>query len=715
MDENKNTYSNNKLFEIVRKRDIVFLKQLIEKEKEICFNIKDINENYLIHYAILLNDITMLKLLIEHNTYIDILDENKRSILFTPIKYFYNELFLFLLEINKTHIGINVINLQDLKGMAPMHYSILFKNKYAFNALLENDADINVVTSQNQSCLHLACYTNQIDIVEILLKKNISLNITTNNEGETALMYSVKYHNVDIVKLLLKHNTQINIAQKYYDVTPILYSVYDQQFEIFKVLLEKIKTQDKNQQHININVQDIFGNTILHNIGIQLLYEFCNIIFSNLDKLNINFNLLNNQHKLPLHIFLKNKRLEPFYEILIEKTNLNVKNISGRTCLHIICKKNIWRKYKHILINKKLNIFIKSKKNIRPIDYIKQDLQEFIDIVILSMENRAKKKNISIKQYMKYLYDTDIKENLSKTIKNIISENKEHLKILFYRPKQELEFTTYLGISLDILSGLLYLKLKYPTTQIFLENYYDTNKNIIDYYTKNGFSIDENTEFLNMQIMYVNNVIFFPEKLQYFLYTTINKQIKENNTFAIIPLSICNIYNSICHSNLLLINLKNKQVERFDSNGANLPKDLNINEEHLDELIRNYFKDFTYISAKDYLPKIGIQQLGIIKQKINIGDPNGFCTLWGLFYSELRCINPDTPREKALKYIIEIIKSEDINTLIRNYSKNIIELRDNILATCGLTINKFINKEYSLDKLECLHKKIVSLLQHVKN
>ena len=85
-----------------------------------------------------------------------------------------------------------------------------------------------------------------------------------------------------------------------------------------------------------------------------------------------------------------------FIEKFIEKTNLLIQNNKNNTCFHYIVKNQLWKKYKDILIKKKLNIFLINKKNECPYDYVKkEDHDEFIKLIINSYIYRLKnyKKN----------------------------------------------------------------------------------------------------------------------------------------------------------------------------------------------------------------------------------------------------------------------------------------------------------------------------------
>ena len=118
-----------KLFSIVKNNKWDELIDFITSNKYIDINIKDKNSNYIISYAVINNRLDIIQLLIKKGAKIDILDSDDRTILYYPIKYGYNDILDYLLEINKELIGVNIINIRDKNFKTPLHYAITNKNK----------------------------------------------------------------------------------------------------------------------------------------------------------------------------------------------------------------------------------------------------------------------------------------------------------------------------------------------------------------------------------------------------------------------------------------------------------------------------------------------------------------------------------------------------------------------------------------------------------
>ena len=215
------------------------------------------------------------------------------------------------------------------------------------------------------------------------------------------------------------------------------------------------------------------------------------------------------------------------------------------------------------------------------------------------------------------------------------------------------------------------------------------------------------SEFLNFEIIWVNQKLFIVENF----FEKINTCIRKKSEFIIIPLGIEIPEGS--HANYLIYDVKNNIIERFEPHGSTTPPGFNYNPNLLDDLLLARFKlineNIKYLKPSQYLPKISFQLLDIFEtSKKKIGDPGGFCALWAVWYVDMRIsysnLDPKTFVYKLIKYI----KSQNISVknMIRNYAVNIIKDRDEILAAAGLDINDWLNSEYNDTHLNLIVNKI---------
>lgn len=64
-----------------------------------------------------------------------------------------------------------------------------------------------------------------------------------------------------------------------------------------------------------------------------------------------------------------------------------------------------------------------------------------------------------------------------------------------------------------------------------------------------------------------------------------------------------------------------------------------------------------YITPESYMPKISFQYFDVVENSTSkIGDPNGFCALWAIWYTDYRITYADVDRKKLIKQIFKYIK-----------------------------------------------------------
>lgn len=719
--DNKNNYY--KIFQIIKKNKWNdFLKVFDNITSDFDINIKDDNNNYIINYAVMYNNISLVKKIYELGGKIDILDSNEYSILYFPIKYGYDELLDYLIEINSNIIGVNIIDIRDNNNNTPLHYAIKNKNIYAIKKLLDNNSSVNSLDNKGYNSLHLSIFTKDIEIVKTILPYIDNINSRTMN-GDSILHLSCNLQLEDISLYIIKNGINVNIQDTKYEFTALHYSVNLNMFNIVEALL-------KNKA--NPNTQDIYGNSPLHYLFIEKNYNMIEMFLNN--DIVSNFNIYNIDGKIPLHIILENfsKNIEPFLETIIEKSNLSLMNNNGNSSLYLLCSLDLWDNYIHILKNKRLDIYSKNKLKETVLDIInKNKKNKFIDLVVDSYYERLKKnpdtwknewENICSKEFNKSVKN-NLKINNSQDCINVIRKNiLENVQLMKDGKKkcglssypltknkicisldegESLDICTFTGTTLDILLGLIYLLKTHKNTCSTLSTDFHSNDNLLNFYKSIGILMGSRSDFLNFEIVWIHHKLYLIENFYDKINECKNKQIE----FIIIPLGIEMLEGS--HANYIIYDLKNKTVERFEPHGSSNPNGLNYNPKILDELLESRFKSIdssiTYYGPADFLPKIGFQLMDIFENnKKKIGDPAGFCAVWAIWYVDMRLKYKSINCKDLVNKLINSIRTQNISVknMIRNYAKNIIELRDKILKKAGLDINDWLNDMYTNTQID---------------
>ena len=753
MDYVKSTYEKKdyiNLFTLIKEHNYEIIKKHLEKlDPSIDLNLRDEYNEYLLTYAILYNKLDIVKLIIEKGGKIDITDNENRSILYTSIKYGYDDITRFLIETNKNHIGINILDIKDKSNKTPLHYAIQKKNLTIIEKLCEAGANPHMFDNTGYNSLHQSIFTRNIDVVRLIIKYINSIDIRTNT-GESALHIAVNLKLTKIAELLIENNINLNIQDFSHEFTAAHYIATTNQIELLQLIIQK------KINIVDLNIQDIFGNTPLHYAFIEENYNIVNLIIDNVP--DINYNLWNIDGKLPLHIFLENydDRYEDILEKIIAKTNLSLRDNNGNNCIYYIVNLDLWRRYRDILVKKKIDLFSKNKNNVMLLDMIKEkDRDDFLDIAIESYLFRLKSKPDMWNQDWENIcsgnYDETKSKKLKKTItdnntldtecKKIIKKNilelmkqvesgEKQCKIVSYpmtkekicitiTEGQQLSLCTFTGNTLDVLLGLLYLLDKYKDTCSTISTDFIENKNIYEFYKSIGVLMSSRSEFLNFEIVWINYKLYLIDDF----FNKFKNCIDGGAAFVIIPLGIELQQGS--HANYLIYDVKNNQIERFEPHGSTTPPGLNYNPDLLDKILFTRFKELNenikYLKPKDYLPKIGFQLLDIYEtKKKKIGDPGGFCALWAVWYVDMRLTYRNLSPEKLVKKLVKSIRTNNISikNMIRNYAVHIIKSRDEILQSAGLDINNWLNDEYSnedLDKvIEQIKEKIYAIIKKDK-
>ena len=707
---------NKQLFNYILLQDWDNFKKLILETKDIDLNIRDESNNYLIQYVILYNKIDLYDIFIEKKCKIDIIDNDGKILLFYVIKYNYYDLLKKMLD--KKYIGISLIHLKDKNKSYPIHYAVLFNNERILQLLLDNDDNINIKDNIGYTPLMYAIKNKNYAIIK-LLTKNPNLNINViNNDGECALHIACNYDQESIVNLLLENkNIDINIQDVYNKATALMFSVVLNNFNITYKLL--------NNPNINVLLQDLIGNTVFHHAIIEGANE--DIIklldekFNNIpDKI---YNLTNVNGDTILHLLLK-KNIQINLKKYIENTNLNIQNVNGDTIWHLFGKR--WLNYIPELENKKNNVFIKNKKNEIVYDRYK-DSDKFMDMLVKCYYNYLKQKkrewkndwenicrNNDLIKKIDFKDNTPEKNCYEKIKKHIIEYNtsvpyKKVTYCIVFDNSPLTEFVTYTGTSLDILIGILYLKdienVYTPLTKKFI-----VNENLNDYYKVLGIQKEIKGEYMNFEITWLYQKIFFPTNFS----TTINNFLESKKRFFIIPLGIHQ--DNGAHANILIYDAELNEIERFEPVGGGYPLGFNYNPELLDMYLEKYFKEHfancKYFKPISYEFLIGFQTMEVEDINNKIGDPKGFCGAWSLWWAYMRINNNVISRKKLFIQLVKNIRKNNLSfkNIIRSFSKIITDLRDSLLKKVSLDINKWLNDDFDYDVFDRFNSIIEKLI-----
>jgi hypothetical protein len=738
---------DNKIFKLINNNEFTELESLLKNNENINLDIQDKNYNYLIDYLILYDQNHLIDFILNNRKIrLDILTSDNKTLLYNIIKFNKTEILKLLLKFDKTNIGVSILNKKDDKGENGLFYCCIYNN-FDMLKILFNDNDIYLSDNENNSFLLMLLKYERTDMLLYILEKTIKTNnsiliLIKSNSNETLLQSAIIYENVTIINYLLDLNLNsefLNNQEDDYGLTCLHHSLIIKNIDLTIKLL-------KNK--ININSRDYLGNSPLHYC---ITENIINILLHILTIDKLQFNVINLNGDTPLHLFLKKDEIQPYilddetiqsknYKqillTLLKNTPLNLQNNDGYTSLYFLVEKKFWKyeEIKKILTNgkRKMNIFINNILSL--IDNNQKD--EFINLVVESYYNNLKQNkqvyidweiycaNDNLSELIKLLRkkgDKNIEYYCKEKIKNIIVNEKRSIPLI---TKINLEVENgiykkgcyYTGSTIDIIFGLVFLYKKFPNIVLVLDYPLTLNKNLVDYYKKMGINYSFKLDFSNIEIIWVYQKLILPQNFDSIFMNKI-QNLSENNNFIVIPIGIETDNGS--HANILIIDIKRKLIERFEPNGYFSPREFYFNSDLLDEILKNKFSNlipsYKYVKPSEYLPVIGLQILETLENDKckKLGDPNGFCAVWCVWWVYYKCKYDLITSDKLIKLLINKIKfiNTSFKNIIRNFSQYITEIRDNSLYKYNIDINDWMNNNYSEELLDNLEKDILEFIR----
>jgi len=682
-----NFQNNTNIIDDLITKDESDIINFIDQNRNFNYNSKDSNSNYFIQQLIIRNYHKVIRKLLfsTSNLELDVLDKDSRSICYYIIRFNRNEILELVLEKLDNFLGFPYFELKDNQGLYSLSYCISFNNFNFFKKIYNtNKVDIYKKNNIGESIFHLAIKYKRPDIINFLIEQKYNLN-QINNNNENLAHYIINYYN-QFNTLITK--LDITTKESNFGITPLHLICINQPDVINLITINSD----------NINIVDYYGNTPVFYLLIENHLEtFKNIITKHIDI--IDFNLKNIDGDTIGHLFIrKNLNQKNLLEKILPKLNLNLQNNQGKTVLHLMIENKLDIE---IIKSTPINPFILDNNGNSPLDIVENKKKFIITVAKILSNYLINNKNLaSIKWEKECLLKNNCQD---KILEYLNSEKKIPLfsqidtRKIILDNNLPVKQCQYAGIILDNLIGIKFLLDETKINNI-LEYPLTINKPLVNFYKEIGINLEYKTDFLNIQIYWAYQKLFFPT------FIDSDKEIKNLKNFSgftVIPLGI-ELQNG-GHANVIIINHENKTIERFEPNGSNPPVDFNYNPNRLDTLLQNKFSslEYKYIKPDEYLPAIGFQYIETLEtQSCQIGDPNGFCAVWCVWWAYHKIKNNIDSKILADKLIHKIkLGNYSFKSIIRNFSNKISELRDKYLNLVGLDINQWIQGKYDIKKV----------------
>ena len=288
-------------------------------------------------------------------------------------------------------------------------------------------------------------------------------------------------------------------------------------------------------------------------------------------------------------------------------------------------------------------------------------------------------------------YSAEFQKKLDKKgytykIKKVDSGNKKIIIPNYNRPiledldlfRTRNKVTSYRGSPFYSLVTLLYIKNKFPDSCVIIP--FDNDN--IDAMKHEDLSIRYNEK---------KRKVMIPKKFWNCFYKCNNKR------YVVFPFGY-SCTDGSGHANILIYDNVNRTLERFEPYG-NLDELLTSSNKscfkpNIDDIL---FKMFTnkdlideYFPPSTFIPNTGLQKIQEDENNMSSKDPGGFCTMWSLFYCDLRLSNPDVDRELLLEYTMKVFKksNKSLTQFIRDYSNIVTELTPCLISRFNTSLKK---------------------------
>ena len=196
------------------------------------------------------------------------------------------------------------IHAQDSMGRTALYFAARYGNEVILSDLIKKGADVNAITNNNETALHIASSKKKHEIVSILLEQKIDLNKKTKAFGLTALHNACWKGDSVIVKMLIEKGADVNSKSKYNN-TPLHKAALKGNCTITKILL---------LVGADVNAKNVFGDSPLHRAARRGHKEMCELLI----QYGAGINATRNDGATPYHA-AKEEGKDEIVELLLKQ------------------------------------------------------------------------------------------------------------------------------------------------------------------------------------------------------------------------------------------------------------------------------------------------------------------------------------------------------------------------------------------------------------
>lgn len=482
----------------------------------------------------------------------------------------------------------------------------------------------------------------------------------------------------------------IEYNNKYF--TPLIVSILNKS-PFFTYAINHIKKHKRNDHNVLFYKNPILEAIQVANIeAIELLLSFDNL---DLDVYNYDLNT-------PAHLILmKSKEFDDKIkdEIISRTKNVNQINMFGFTVLHELATQNLLEYYKDILSKKICDPYIKNINGHTTV-HLCNDIDLLASIVVNGIINNAK--NITIQTKC-------IKKKVVKSMKSqILTCIKQEFNNVL-KGKHSIVNSTVMFSQLKPVNTVAYTSADEDSYMFFL--YLMKNKKISKLHNlkmkSTGTVLSKYTELFNKYSEISGMEIWWHNIDNNIIPCNFDKHIKKLKP-GIYFMFLTILFDIGTHQNCLIIDSEKKMIIRFEPHGHVTFGDIfefdNMMKKLCKKIKYSYFEPSMYMSGSSF-QTLSFES-NVMEKKI--GDPNGFCLAWTIWFTELYVDNPTVPLSNLMMETLKKMIYTNVTLLshIRSYSNKLLIFRCNFLKSIKYPMERIFNKQYIQSDSELIYNEI---------
>ena len=292
-------------------------------QKGVDLDSKDDNDYTPLHYAAMVNYVSIADILLQNGAAIDFQSITKRTPLHIGSQFGSVEVVKLLIENGAK------LDQKDQYGFSALHVAVKREQHSIIEILLKNGAKVDLRNGDNRTSLHMAISLDNKSIVKLLLQNGADIEAEFDRYGKTPIGLAIDFGSIEIVKTLLQNGAKIDHPN---DWNPIRRAIHHNRADILELIL---KTKPNfNQSYFKFLLFETVADGKVEIAEMLINYQIEAIV---------------NPHPtagMPIHVAINYTReIEMTVMLLRKGAALKSKNKEGHTPLECALKKIDFEKH----------------------------------------------------------------------------------------------------------------------------------------------------------------------------------------------------------------------------------------------------------------------------------------------------------------------------------------------------------------------------------